>query len=310
MADQSYIGPVKFRDVLPDLLERVHRIKVMLWAGDAEAARAELGRVVGDYEELMFRALKVKSKVYVKNRDSKQEALSLVREWRESGIKGWEAHYLTKVEQAKNSALADPAETDLFAVSPVVSLLTKLDRRVAEETEQEPLFTHITTRLRDKAGEENTEYRTPVVQTVDPNRNREVGASSAIHQASGFSISISQRDEGRWDVRGYQLHPPPLDPARLLQALNALPDVTVEPVAEPTRRDWPLQIRGFSTDGHFDLTVFDSGRFIFSLVVRQEKSVEDWGETIMTAIVNSQSGKSPGSNSTLITGDGGEDVGT
>jgi len=70
MADQTYIGPAEYQDAIIDLIERANRIKIMLWAGDADAARDELKRVRRDYARLIESALKVKSQVSSKDRKS------------------------------------------------------------------------------------------------------------------------------------------------------------------------------------------------------------------------------------------------
>jgi hypothetical protein len=304
MADQNYIGPELFHKEVSDLLERLNRIKVMLWAGDATAARSELEQVGRDHEQLIASALKVKSDVYIKNKSAKQPAVLRISQQRS---KGWKKDYLIKAEQAKNTILAGNTEAGLFVLSPIASLITKLDKRVAKETKQDEVFAHITSRLPQKV--EGSEYDDDKGNIPERSRGEEAAsASSIIHQASGFRLNISARDDGRWEVRGYQLHPPSLETAQLFENLKALPNTSVEQIGGPDSDSWPQRIRGYSAVCHFDLTFFDPGRFIFNIVVRQDDKVEEWGEGIMTAIAKSQGNKSSDPNSTLpLKGGGGDD---
>ena len=99
--------------------------------------------------------------------------------------------------------------------------------------------------------------------------------------------------------------PPSLETTRLIENLKALPNTSVERIGGTDSDSWPQRIRGYSATCHFDLTLFDPGRFIFNIVVRQDDKVEDWGEGIMTAIAKSQGNKSSGPNSSLPLEEGG-----
>lgn len=288
MADQTYIGPAEYQNEITDLIERTNRIKVMLWAGDADAARDELEKVRRDYAQLIARALKVKSQVYSNSRREKSAAVLRAAE---RVRKGWEIDYLSKSDMAKTTALTEQADASLFVLSPVASLITKLDKRVAEETKQDEIFSYITSQLSE--GEESSNEGREDTTALEPRRGNEVGESAIVHQRSGFRLFISLRDEGRWEVRGYQLSAPLLNSARLVDHLKELPEALIEKMGDTVDGTWPQRIRGYSGVCHFDLTIFDLSRFILDLVLRQGEEMEKWVEGILTAIAKSQIDESP-----------------
>src|SRR5688500_4351805 len=112
MEDQTYIGPERFGRDIASLLTRVNRIKVMLWTGDSVAARQELESLKNEHGQLLTSALKVKSQVFINNRDGKPAAVLQTRN------KGREREYMIKVVQAEQSALTNEYEAELFMISP------------------------------------------------------------------------------------------------------------------------------------------------------------------------------------------------
>src|SRR5688500_2253669 len=94
MEDEKYIRPGA--DAILDLIDRSKRIKLMLWAGDARAARNELHQIRQDYNLLISGALEIKRQVSAKYKKNKAK---IERQLRQEN-KGWLVEYLTRAELA------------------------------------------------------------------------------------------------------------------------------------------------------------------------------------------------------------------
>lgn len=278
--DHKYVGPKGFADALSDLLERTRRIKIMLWAGDAAAARREMEQIRRVHEKTMYEALTIKAKA-----NSRKLARAIKAEvtprYLEERRKGWELEYLIKADVARNNSLKDEIDAALFAIAPVASLVAKLDHRISGEMNQREVF-HDFARLIGATDQEE-ETRLETTGAISE------GSLSQFHEASGFDLLVFARGDEIWEMRGYQMHPPPLDRSSLLSELQAVPDVFSEIIEEDIdNASWPLRIHGFSNVAHFKVSILDPGRFAITLALRMTEERSRWFEIILNAIARSQ----------------------
>jgi len=285
MEEYKYIGPKELADVLSDLMERTRRIKVMLWAGDAAAARSEMEEIRRHHEGSIIEALIVKAKVTSRARVRAIRAETTPK-YLEERRKGWELEYLLRADIAKLTSVPDEASAALLAVAPVASLVTKLDRRISGETNQQLIFGDLESELLEGVPKAQIEAApdqsavTPTIPDFDP--------------ASGFRILVYSRGEETWEMRGYQLDPPFLDTAKLLAELKERSEVFAEEVEEDANdASWPIRIQGFSPATHFKLTVLEPGRFSLAIALKRGEDRDRWFRTILNAIARSQGGISP-----------------
>jgi hypothetical protein len=276
--DRKYVGPEGFADVLSDLMERTKRIKIMLWAGDAIAARREMVQIRQLHEKTMFAALRVKAKA--NSRTLARAIRARVKpNYLEERRKGWELEYLLKADVARSNSVTDQTSAALFAIAPVASLVTKLDHRISGETNQREVF-HEFAQLTEGSTEEEK------LQIVEASSQERV---VQFHEASGFNLLIFARGDESWEMRGYQMDPPPLERANLLSALQAMPDVFSESIEEDIDDiSWPLRIHGFSKVAHFRLSILDPGRFAITLALKRTEERGNWFGIILDAIARSQ----------------------
>ncbi len=281
MDDGRLIGLTNLSDVLSDLMERINAIKVMLWAGDATGARSEMEEIRNLYEIPILKALQIKSDMLSRNRARGIRA-EVESQFLEKHRKGWELDYLIKAQVAKQMSARNETEAVSFAIAPIASLITKLDRRISSETDQRRIFSDV-----DEAAmmylPESSE------RDVEPGRSIEPQTISDLDTASGFRLLVFSRSEQTWEMRGYQLDPPALDPQHLVRQLKEQSDVVWEALEEDLNdRSWPFRIQGFSTSGHLKLTVFDAGRFSLVVTLKRDEDRDRWFRAILSAIAKGQ----------------------
>lgn len=284
MDEHSQIGPSDYFRVLSDLMKRINRIKVMLWAGDAASARTEMRDIRALYETPIIASLSVKSEMLSRNR-AKEIRAEVESRLLEGRHKKWELEYLVKAQIAKRMSAKDPNKAALFAIAPLASLVTKLDHRISRETDQPQIFDNL------------DETSLPALpESLDDLVNRDdIQPSTAeFDSASGFRLLVFSRGEQTWEMRGYQLDPPELDPQQLVRRLSKESDLVTEELEEDvTDKSWPLRINGFSRSGHFRFTIFDPGRFSVLVVLSRAEEPQRWLKTILDAIASSQRNQAP-----------------
>jgi hypothetical protein len=285
MDEHSQIGQRDYSRVLSDLMERINRIKIMLWAGDAASARTEMQEIRKLYEIPIIESLSVKSEMLSRNR-AREIREEVEPRYLDEHPKKWERDYLVRAQLAKQMSAKNRTEAALFAIAPIASLVTKLDRRISRETDQPQIF--------DNLDEKS-------LKALPESSDDDLGALDVIQQpasrfdsASGFHLLVFSRGEQTWEMRGYQLNPPALDPQQLVRRLSQQSDLVTEELEEDViDKSWPLRINGFSRSGHFRFTVFDPGRFSLLVVLTRAEDPQHWLKTILEAIGLSQREQSP-----------------
>lgn len=291
MVDKTYIGPTTEQMALPDLINRTNRIKVMLWAGDAASARTELAQIRQDHGQLISAALKVKSRVTSANRKGNSKAIAKYKEQRQ---KGWRLDYLVKQELAAHTGMEGETFASLFVISPVASLITKLDKRISEETKQKEIFDDIRRRQITERKEAPNVISGEDDDATEHEPSIPVEVLPYVDQLSGFRLLVFSPDQNQWEMRAYQFNPPPLSAPELIANMGKLPDMFVERITEgPEDRWWPLHLRAFSREAYIRLMIFDWGRFLLNLTLRQGESEDVWFERILAVIAKSQQKNPP-----------------
>jgi hypothetical protein len=256
-----------YRDELGALQQRVSNIKLMLWAGDHVAARSELEEVSFEQGELVVKALDIREKIIITRNKLKPQIES---RYADEGLKGRELEYAVQRELAMYSGPEREEEVPLFLISPVVSLLRKLDKRISAETQQPEIL--------DKP------KRQPRLIQDD------IPSPMLKHELSGFRYSVSPEGPGRWEMRAYRLTPPDISPGVVFRYLEKLLKVSLETLEEITDRDlsWPLWGRAFLNDALVEVTVFDPGRVLVGLMAKRETDEMEIILKILDAIAMSE----------------------
>jgi hypothetical protein len=281
MQDNKYIGPDGFAEILTDLLERTKRIKTMLWAGDSAAARGEIEGIKQSHEKFIIEPLRVKAIVQSRSRLRKIKA-EAQQKYSEERVKGWDLDYLKGTYIATRTSLPDETTAALFALAPVASLITKLDKRISGETEKQPVFNFDATSddVSMLLADNTTASQQPTETDYDP--------------TTGFRLLVFPRTDETWEVRGYQFDPPDLKVLTLTEELKALPETFIERIDESQdEQSWPVTIQGFSQLNHFKLTILEPGRFSLFMVLRRGEDPSRWFHAILDAIGKGQVGRSP-----------------
>src|SRR6266516_2798926 len=190
MEDHRHIGPRELASVLSDLIERINRIKVMLWAGDATAARAEMQEIRNDHELSIVKALDVKTEMLSRTR-ARVIKTDAMPKYLEERRKGWELDYLLKAEIAKTMSAHDEEGAALFVMAPVASLVTKLDRRISGETDQRRIFEDLDVGSIESIPETSEDA---VIEAALPAR------VSDYDEASGFRLLVFSRGDQTWEM--------------------------------------------------------------------------------------------------------------
>jgi hypothetical protein len=280
MDENLQIGPRDYSRVLSDLMKRINRIKVMLWAGDAASARTEMQEIRKLYEIPILHSLSVKSGMLSRNR-VKEIREEVEPRYLGERRKKWELEYLVRAQIAKQMSAKDRTEAALFSIAPIASLVTKLDRRISRETDQPQIFDNLDEKSL-KALPESSEDDVAALDVIQP-------SESGFDSATGFRLLVFSRGDQTWEMRGYQVNPPELDPQQLFRRLSQQPDFLTEELEEDvTVKSWPLRINGFSRSGHFKFTVFDPGRFSLLLILSHAEDPAHWLKMILEAIGSSQ----------------------
>ena len=285
MDEHLQIGSGDYSRVLSDLMKRINRIKVMLWAGDAVSARIEMQEIRKLYEIPIFESLSVKSEMLSRNR-AKEIRDEVEPRYLDEHRKKWERDYLVRAQIAKQLSAKNRTEAGLFAIAPIASLVTKLDRRISKETYQPQIFDNLDEKSL-KALPESSDDDLAALDVIRP-------SESGFDSATGFRLLVFSRGDQTWEMRGYQLNPPALDSQELFQRLSQQPDLVTDELEEDVAdKSWPLRINGFSRSGHFKFTVFDPGRFSLLLILSRAEDPAHWLKMILEAIGSSQRQESP-----------------
>lgn len=238
--------PLLWLKARTDLQQRINRVKVMLWASDYGSARQQLQEIDTLYGSFLWDSFEVKARLTKIYRENKR---NIEDKYRQRGLRGRDLGHQVQEDIAGLLHLDGEEEDALYLLSPIASVVRRLNRRVVHEP-NEPL---------------------------------------PVHDASGFSVMVTSYGQYQWEIRAYRFKPPPLDVYALLVNFKKHLEDRLFPVEEDTNSfDWPLWLRAFLTYAFLEIRFYSPGRFAVSITGNRETDIDHLLSTIMEAVVSAQ----------------------
>jgi hypothetical protein len=267
-----------------EILTILSRVRLMLWAGDYDRARAELTQLDNEQVNLINHAMGLRSEVIQNERRSRKygtetpDNLQLPLEGFQTtrGPNKTQGKIRIAAEAAKSSFKIIAPDEQLFTLSSIAAILSKIDKRISEVKGEKPIFRDQERQSKDNVNSEVKEQfpSFPVVETLEDSE-------------SGFRYMQIQKDDNHWEWRGYR----PIEIRKGIEQIREnfsgtenLNLVLFDHAVEANEPTWPYRFRGFTSNAFIEVTIFDPNRILIEIAANQHVNPVDYLKAIFTAL--------------------------
>lgn len=251
---EAPLGPL--RPEYETIAREVNRIRLMLWAWDAAAARSAVQALEMEFGRSLRIARRVQRDVSEVSRALRGEALAELEGW---DLNPSERDFALKLVRNR-LARPSPEENPYFVLSGLVVELDRLKKRASEV----------------QAG----------VQTRRGAPERRAD-EALVHERSGFHYQAIRYDERQYELRAYRPSPRALSYSRLLDGLlERFP--TSERLSEP-EAEGALAVRSLADESLLDVAVVGVDRVLVEVTaLRPAVDPFPWFRLALDAVADAQ----------------------
>lgn len=257
------MSEMNYSDVITDILRRLRRVKVMMWAFDYGRAAIEIRGVYALYRSLLSQAEKKEHRVLQAKHDFDIYGSKKAEEsFRQKGSKGRGLEYKLDIEMNNH-------------LIPVQANVSKSDYS------GEYAFMALARSLRH--------YEEQIAEAIESTESRISDSPASLQSVITPNMYRAYRavpSEGTVTYRAYRLDSPKLTgTSQLIQLLSETLESNPA-IVDQGDTELPFMIRFFKQDALIELALLDSERFTLTVVHSHVEMVEGIFEQIVNTILN------------------------
>jgi len=219
----------------------INDVRVLIWAGNYTDARRLIDDVITSFRDELAIAIELRKTVVKAEREIRGEIPDEEKTLSMNKIRAMDT-------ASKQSSKIIAENESYFSLGALANILSKLDKRIAEQTDEKPRMKKILSKLSSSRGERQL----PLENNEPKNR------------LWGFSYIPVPLDENKIEFRAYRLHSSSSTireiEQRLLKTKNFKLRKWDNALESQGKATFPYRYIGFSDNLHIEVTILDLNR--------------------------------------------------